>query len=417
MVGKPFSIQAPEEIAKEYGGNKQKIAQAAQLGVVDPTAALLAGMFIDRMRSAQVQEMTPQQSVAQQVMGGVGSAPAAGPPVAGGLGALPPEAPPMAPPPMAPPGMAEGGYYAGGGLGDLPVPDTMFDEPENGGYGGGGIVAFATGTPGIQEPAQEDLASMFAPAYQQGLDFYAQQLPAPKYEGLNLLTSEARQTLADQAKQRKEDKWMALAQLGFGMAASNSPYFLQALGASAAAALPGMAAAKKEREARKRQAISDLAEAENITRRDAMERVRFGQEYASTQLGLKKDDLARGLEQWKTLTSERGATERANISAGATLGAARINAKSYQDYADKQEEQLRRQARLKAPEMALEAIKQDPGLAASLRGNPTARARVIREKTAFYYQQLTGEPLPGADAGGGKRVQGGKIISAVPVPQ
>jgi hypothetical protein len=143
-VAKPFSIQSPENIAKDYGGNKQRIAQAMQLGVVDPTAGVLAGMFIDRMRSAQMQEQAPQATVAQQVMGGAPTAPAPAP--SGGLGtapqAMPQPAPPMAPaqPPM---GMADGG------LASLPIADTMFDEPTNGGfddgYAGGGLVAFADG--------------------------------------------------------------------------------------------------------------------------------------------------------------------------------------------------------------------------------------------------------------------------------
>jgi len=67
MQTKPYSLQAPEAIAKEYGGNKQKIAEAAKMGLVDPTAAVLAGMFIDRMRGAQAQEQAPKQTVAQQV--------------------------------------------------------------------------------------------------------------------------------------------------------------------------------------------------------------------------------------------------------------------------------------------------------------------------------------------------------------
>lgn len=158
METKPYRIQSPEDIAKDYGGNKQQIAQAMQMGIVDPTAGVLAGMFIDRMRSAQMQEMAPQTTVAQKVMGG---APAAAPLApAGGLGATAPTMPPMAPqggpglppPPMeaAPPGMAAGGefqppYMSGGGLSELPLPDTMFDEDRNGGYAGGGIVAFAEG--------------------------------------------------------------------------------------------------------------------------------------------------------------------------------------------------------------------------------------------------------------------------------
>ena len=161
METKPYRIQSPEDIAKDYGGNKQKIAEAMQMGVVDPTAGVLAGMFIDRMRSAQMQEMAAQPSVAQQVMGG---APAQAPLApAGGLGATPPALPPMAPeggigaPPMeepmpeeAPIGMAAGGLYEppytqGGGLSDIPIPDNMFDEDRNGGYANGGIVAFSNG--------------------------------------------------------------------------------------------------------------------------------------------------------------------------------------------------------------------------------------------------------------------------------
>ena len=128
-----------------------------QMGILDPTAGTLAGMFIDRMRSAAQTEATPQQTIAEQVF--APPAPPMGAPMGApaGLGATPEAAamppmdtaPQMAPPPqeMAPPpqemgapqempSMAEGGmvppYMAGGGLSELPVPDTMFDEPSNG---------------------------------------------------------------------------------------------------------------------------------------------------------------------------------------------------------------------------------------------------------------------------------------------
>ena len=67
METKPYSLQAPEQIAKDYGGNKQKIAEAMQTGILDPTAGTLAGMFIDRIRAAAQQEQAPQQTVAQQI--------------------------------------------------------------------------------------------------------------------------------------------------------------------------------------------------------------------------------------------------------------------------------------------------------------------------------------------------------------
>jgi len=150
-LAKPFSIQAPEDIAKEYAGNKQKIAQAAQMGVVDPTAAVLAGMFIDRMRSAQVMEAGQQPTVAQQVFSSQPSAPPAGLGATPQAAAMPPQE--MGAPEGEMPMMAAGGmvppYASGGGLSDVPVPDGMFDEPSNGGFGdgyaGGGMVAFSGG--------------------------------------------------------------------------------------------------------------------------------------------------------------------------------------------------------------------------------------------------------------------------------
>jgi len=168
METKPYNLQSPEQIAKDYGGNKQKIAEAMQMGLLDPTAGTMAGMFIDRMRSAAQMEAAPQQTVAQQVMAPqpqmpMGAPPA--PPAPAGLGATPQAAamPPMgAAPPMgmpAPQGempmMAMGGmvppYASGGGLSDMPLPDGMFDESSNGGfndgYAGGGMVAFAGAGP------------------------------------------------------------------------------------------------------------------------------------------------------------------------------------------------------------------------------------------------------------------------------
>ena len=142
METKAFGIQSPESLAKEYGGNKQKIAKAVQLGILDPTAAVLAGMFIDRVRNAAQEEQGPQTTVAQQVLGGQPPAPPGpppGPPQAGLQAA--------APPPMR---MAYGGQVGVSnnqlpapamerGLDGIPIPDNMFD------YADGGMVAFGSG--------------------------------------------------------------------------------------------------------------------------------------------------------------------------------------------------------------------------------------------------------------------------------
>lgn len=370
-MAKPFSIQSPEDIAKEYAGNKQKIAQAMQLGVVDPTAGVLAGMFIDRMRAGQMQEGMPQSTVAQQVMGGAPPAAPVPPLPAGGLGATPQAAPPMTPemgmaPPMpqeAPMGMAMGG------LATLPVPDAMFDEPTNGGfndgYAGGGIVAFSDGggaslgswieeqatstIPGIvvtsrQRSAAKNrevggaansyhrtdkardfvppkgmdmggLASKLKSIYGAGFDIinegdHVHVEPGPQgsrnvmstpreadlgtasgraisledartlsrdmlaglpREELERARSYALEELdpANQEKTRKADMWQALAEMGFRMASSNTPFLLQAIGEAATATLPGVDASKKERKAAKDNAIRTLMAVEDVDRKTA----------------------------------------------------------------------------------------------------------------------------------------------------
>jgi hypothetical protein len=433
-VAKPFSIQSPEDIAKEYGGNKQKIAQAMQLGVVDATAGVLAGMFIDRMRSAQTMEGVNPPTVAQQVMGG---APASSPSLAspGGLGGSPQGAPPMAPPPgmgapmpEGPPiGMAEGGIV---GLG---IPETMFDESTNGGfndgYASGGLVAFARGgmsdlyddveyfesggrqsaispagargvmqlmpgtarSPGFGvAPARDDsedenrrvgreyLEAMYRKygdrdtalmAYnwgpgkvdkwikegrpadkvpsetrkyvanigkRAGSEASARDVDTPASRGSSDTTMDYLRRMQEQfgptaeekevdaarmarakemaspeyyEKERKEDMWSTLAQIGFNMASSKSPFLLQAVGEAAAAALPEARADKKERKALKDRALDVMSEMNGQKRKEnlqlygiavdaAQADIRAAQ--ADKEFGLKE----RGLQQEADLTRE-----------------------------------------------------------------------------------------------------------------
>jgi hypothetical protein len=120
-----LDMTSPAQVAEAYGGDKRKIGQAVQIGLLDPTIGVMAGMFIDRMRAAAVKEQQPNTTVAQDVM-----APAMAPTMpAAGLAAAQP-APPV---PQAP---QQTVMAAGGGLMDLNVPDAMYD------YAGGGIVAF-----------------------------------------------------------------------------------------------------------------------------------------------------------------------------------------------------------------------------------------------------------------------------------
>jgi len=137
-----FDLLSAEKVAAKYGGDKRKIGQAAQMGLVNPTVAVMAGMFIDRMRGAAIKEQQPTTTVAQDVM-----APAPATQMAG-LGATPqaqaaPQMPAQAPTQMAaaPAMAAQTATLAEGGLAALPVDEDMFPDE----YAGGGIVAFQGG--------------------------------------------------------------------------------------------------------------------------------------------------------------------------------------------------------------------------------------------------------------------------------
>ena len=147
-----LSITAPEEIAKKYGGNKRKIQQAAAQGLIDPTSAVLAGMFVDRMRNAAAKEQAEQPTVAEQVMApqpqpqmppqGMAATPQAQQmPQQAQMGA--PQAPQM----QQPQGMA-----MGGGLDSIPY--------NEGDYAEGGIVSFAAGDPVRMDVTDDQLRNM-----------------------------------------------------------------------------------------------------------------------------------------------------------------------------------------------------------------------------------------------------------------
>lgn len=324
METKPYNLQSPEQIAKDYGGNKKKIAEAMQMGIIDPTAGTLAAMFIDRMRSAAQMEAAPQQTVAQQLFAPPASQMPMGAPA--GLGATPQAAampapaaaPPMGmPSPQAAPGMAAGGmvppYMAGGGLSSLPLPDGMFDEPSNGGfndgYRGGGLVAFAKGDEVEEEdyvysdkPGQIDetgtivvdapkKAPKISTAYLPGMMFKAPEAMGgyknDLYGNLDVYSDAApRETKEaegyreylrkmldpeEQKKRRQEDMWMALGQLGAKMATTPGS-LLQAASAGIGEALPGIAAAAKERRGEQRGVMQALVAEERTSNKEISDR-------------------------------------------------------------------------------------------------------------------------------------------------
>ncbi len=133
---KPMSLTSPEAIASEYKGNKKAIANAARMGLIDAAAALMAGMHIDRMRSAAAEEQKADTTVVQDIFGA---------PMQQGLPQVP-----MRPQPQQPrPQMAQSQGIPGAqmaaaqpqmapGVEGLPTGNV-------GNYAEGGIVAFGDG--------------------------------------------------------------------------------------------------------------------------------------------------------------------------------------------------------------------------------------------------------------------------------
>ena len=175
--GKPFMLQeSVQTIVDNSGGNKAVIAQQAQIGLIDPTAAVLAGMYIDRIREAEALEKEQAATVAEQVFSpkpepeavsqmqlaqqGLGGAPAPAPAPAPKM--------PMAPRPprgmtfpkpsqgIAPNlpnvnmGMAPPSNRSVAGVDKLPMGSGMIPRAASGGLlafaGGGDVPGYATGT-------------------------------------------------------------------------------------------------------------------------------------------------------------------------------------------------------------------------------------------------------------------------------
>lgn len=343
---KPFSIQAPEAIAKEYAGNKQRIAEAARMGVVDPTAAVLAGMFIDRMRGAQAQEGATPPTVAQEVMGGSTAAP---PPPAGGLGMTPQAAPPMTPSmpmqgeqgvPMQggmgemgaqmPMGMADGGMtyappFTQGGLDGLPIPDTMFDESRNGGfndgYAGGGIIAFNEGAavPSAEEYFGRSVDPLKNRAF---IESFMPKLQT-KYADEEEAELLAERSPEARKKARNLDLGYALMTAGSKMASTPGGLF-QSLGAGIGEAAPVLMQSAKERKAEERDIRKGLRDIE------AGRNTREAQIAAAMLEASETAVRGKEGERTRAFTAEESAADRASrekvafAGDAATLQAARI---------------------------------------------------------------------------------------------
>lgn len=221
-----IDLMSPERVASEYGGDKRKIGEAVQMGLIDPTVGVMAGLFIDRIRAAAAVEQAPRSTVAEDVM-------------TSGLGAAAP--------------MQQG-------LAALPVPESIAPDE----YAGGGIVAFEKGG-----DIDAEVAAALA------------RRDMPLTEGQQKLQDyyKSAETRAAETKSRAFNEF--LTEMGFRAAASKSPRFLQAFGEAGAAATPRLTAGAKEAREIQEAGMKGLAEFEGKTRAEKLAAISAGEKIFS----------------------------------------------------------------------------------------------------------------------------------------
>ena len=131
------------------------------------------------------------------------------------------------------------------------------------------------------------------------------------------------------AAQKKQDMWQAVAQFGFNMAATNSPYFMQAAGQAGAATVPFMAASRKERKAAERDALKQLADIEGLTAAEKKQALQSGVAYAQNLADDQRQEsqfqqtlgLTREKFEYDKRRDAQDRAERARGSGGGGFGA------------------------------------------------------------------------------------------------
>jgi len=98
----------------------------------------------------------------------------------------------------------------------------------------------------------------------------------PEGEGLKEQKESLKNFPGELDKRKKEDLWSALAQFGFNLAGSQSPYFLQAAGQAGAQTMPAITGAIKERRGAEAEARKTRADLDKMTRAELIKALEGG---------------------------------------------------------------------------------------------------------------------------------------------
>jgi hypothetical protein len=289
---------------------------------------------------------------------------------------------------------------ADGGLAALPVPDNMFGEPMDGEYAGGGIVAFNPG-------GEVDEFAGYSSDLQKNLEEYNRIAPQQtRYSNQLMQLFEQQMDPEAQKKRADEDKYFALAQLGATMA-STPGSLLQAFGAGVGKALPGLQESAKARRAETREAIKSLAMQEGYNNEQATKRADAALQGRGEYAKIAKNIKDRISQEKLTREGYTSAEKREGMGNAATLEAARISAKGYTDYQDKEILKAQLKADNDATEMAQKALAGNLDYRRAVQAGDTAtQAKLLGQAKQVFLETILGggkAPATGGPSGGSFR--------------
>lgn len=319
-------ISKIETLATKY--SKPQLANMAQMGLIAPTEAVMAGMMIDRIMAENMKP--PTTTVADDVLAPPQMAmqsmpPQGAPPQVEQMG-MPPEVAPEEPTQMA----------ASGGLASLPSGDV-------GNYAGGGMVAFARGgTP--YEIYTPELKELPVPTEATAASEKARQLTLEKEFGVEPKFYDQRaEEFKEERKalgKEKKDAWIdALIMGGLKTATGKSPYALSNIaegGVGAFETYQGLQKDIRERDKALRDSEMKLKEAQNLRsvgKMDAADKRMADSEKAkreaesaniAIQNKIKESKATAQTEAGKTGFEQAQATGRTSISAGTQMAIAKL---------------------------------------------------------------------------------------------
>jgi hypothetical protein len=133
-------------------------------------------------------------------------------------------------------------------------------------------------------PAIMDLAAQYRQSFQENA--------SPETKRRDELIRGIEESLDPEArkKQQQQDKWAALAQLGFGIAGSKTPNLLQAFGETASEVLPGFMKQRAADKAAQREDLKALAELETKSNEEKRQIEALAMELAKAEAGLLSDE-------------------------------------------------------------------------------------------------------------------------------